>query len=211
LRLLACHRAESPEEDEEKSTFGKIFHYAIALPCTIIRNISIPPSSEENWSRIRASIFPLPALGVLCLFFESKLVLSQCIVHPKTLTGALILAACILFCVLLSLCIYCTTHMVRAPQSLIVPLIITRCIVFHFPLIHSFDSLDLGTGQSSDRSARTRGYRGQFAIGVLGPDLPRLRKRYARYQLVTKLLRYFHRCRIGQNGTFRNGLNWMCV
>jgi len=67
-------RAEDPDEDEEKGIFGKIFHYIIGLPCTIIRNISIPPSTEENWSRTRATVWPLPVLLVLCVFFE-------CILH----------------------------------------------------------------------------------------------------------------------------------
>ena len=56
------------------------------------------------------------------LFSASKYVFSLCehVVYPTTLTGALILVACILFCILLSITIYCTTHSTRAPQTLIV-------------------------------------------------------------------------------------------
>ncbi len=64
--------AESPSEEEEeaKSFLGKLFHYLIALPCNIVRNLSIPPSGEDNWSRARASIFPLPAMLMICMFME---------------------------------------------------------------------------------------------------------------------------------------------
>eukprot|EP01022_Parablepharisma_sp_SALTPOND_P015111 TRINITY_DN210_c0_g1_i2.p1 TRINITY_DN210_c0_g1~~TRINITY_DN210_c0_g1_i2.p1 ORF type:complete len:468 (+),score=25.46 TRINITY_DN210_c0_g1_i2:93-1406(+) len=64
-------RAETHEEEENRSIIGKLFHYIISVPCAVIRNISIPPNSEENWSRVRASFFPIGAFGILCLFLES--------------------------------------------------------------------------------------------------------------------------------------------
>ena len=54
----------------KRSIFSSIIHYGIAVPCDFIRNLSIPPSSEENWSRWRASIFPLPTLFVFYLMTE---------------------------------------------------------------------------------------------------------------------------------------------
>ncbi len=60
------------EESGPKSLPGKIFHYAVTMPCTLLRNISIPPSSEENWSRFRASLFTVPSILAVCLFLRSK-------------------------------------------------------------------------------------------------------------------------------------------
>ena len=47
---------------------GKIIHYGLTVPCDFIRNISIPPSDEENWTKWRTFTWPVPALLLFYLF-----------------------------------------------------------------------------------------------------------------------------------------------
>jgi Ca2+/Na+ antiporter len=109
---VAIKIAESPEdeEDEKRGIFSKILHYLVEVPFVILRNISIPPSNEENWSRIRASFFPIPAFLLFLLFFGS--------LRPTTLVSGLTVIAIVGVLFIVSITIYFNTHMRRPPSTL---------------------------------------------------------------------------------------------
>eukprot|EP01022_Parablepharisma_sp_SALTPOND_P001211 TRINITY_DN105852_c2_g1_i1.p1 TRINITY_DN105852_c2_g1~~TRINITY_DN105852_c2_g1_i1.p1 ORF type:complete len:614 (+),score=8.66 TRINITY_DN105852_c2_g1_i1:158-1999(+) len=86
-----------------------VLHHAVSVPCTFIRNITIPPCDEEDWSRLRASVFPLPAFFVICLFFE---------LFPHTFFADITFIIIAFCCLVLSLIIYCTTSVSRPPAIL---------------------------------------------------------------------------------------------
>lgn len=111
---VAIKIAESPEDEEEekRGILGSIFHYIVVIPWNVARNMSIPPSSEDNWSRIRASFFPIPAYLLIVLFFEGA--------RPTDRKKALIFVGIILVAMFLSLVIYFSTHVRRAPNSLVI-------------------------------------------------------------------------------------------
>lgn len=111
---FAIEIAESPEEEEEKirGFFGKALHYFIVIPWNVLRNITIPPSSKENWNRFRASYFPVPAYLLIVIFFQ--------IARPDNLHKALIALGIIILAILLSLLIYFSTHSSRPPKFLFI-------------------------------------------------------------------------------------------
>lgn len=122
MEYFAIEITEYPAEEEEKKRglFGKLFHCLVVVPWKVIRNISIPPCDEENWSRIRASYFPVPTYLVITIFFESA--------RPNTITKALIFVGIILLGILLSILILFSTKTTRAPKFLIVFTIISFLI-----------------------------------------------------------------------------------
>lgn len=88
----------------------KIYYYGFELPFLVIRNISIPPSTEENWSRIRATLFPIFSLFIIFLFFN---------IYTYKIGPVYIAIPCFVLVPFVSILIYCSSHYSRAPSYML--------------------------------------------------------------------------------------------